>query len=477
MGFPMRKLTLIISLFITACGGGGGSTPSSPTVATEIFPDMRPIYSQMCGNSTLIQAVVPVDLNNDGKTDLLLDAWCDLTGLNLASFPVGSTYNGPIKNTAIALLQQNDGTFIIGNKQIFGYDTLAFEGSWSNPIIGDFNNDGKPDIAVSNSMEDGRTPVTYSNGTSNMDAHVQVLLSSPTTYQLYSIGTAGASINLSVVKDSQNRDMLLFGDVAWVYNNGWNSITYNTPTVSLTQFISNNINFMAGEILDNSTLGISLYQQINNLWSQIDAYTFANTQYVTVYDPKYGANYNTQQLLTTINGVDWLIPSIEDGCMIRKGATNTFAVMFQGLKMNTRYVGQQLNFSDSNLGTYISMVLLVDIMNGRITNVSATNMQAIGYFSIQCIDMNNDSSTDIVINRWLDGGTLQPDVYMNKSTTFSQTQVLTSNTNNYKGTTTVVTDLYKTNNPVVIYYPLLGLNPNYTGDVRLMLYKNNNNWN
>ena len=482
MGFPMRKLILLLLCsLLAACGGGASVSPVTPIAPASVFPDMRNIFSKVCGNDTVIQTVHSVDLNNDGRPDLILDAWCDLNGQKLSNWPIGSTYNGPIPNTVIALLQKADGTFEIGNKQVFGTDILALEGDWGTPAIGDFNNDGRPDIAFSTSKEDGRAPVTFSDGTNNFSSHVQVLLSSSTIYSLHTLGEAGPSIRLNVVKDNQNRDLLVFGDNAYQYTNRWVSYSYSSITNGLALFSYNNSNYLVNQIYGNNQLGVNLLKQINNAWTSIDTFLLPNMRQVDTYAAQYGVNGYTKQYLITINDVDWLTPSIYSGCVISNSNNEkTIAVVFEGIKLNQRYTGQLLEFGDPNLGPYIGQLMLINIQNDRITTVTTpSNMSVDKYFGQICADVNNDKSQDIIITRWNDGVGVTPYIFMNHSGTF--TPVSSNNIpvspDYYRGNSSYVTDLYNDGNVVLIYYPLLGVKSTYTGEIKLQLYKNNGSWN
>jgi hypothetical protein len=320
----MKKSILILSLVLAGCGGGGTGTPV-PTVNTapaivsteNIFPDMRNIFSKLCGNSTVIQTLEKVDLNNDGRPDIILGAWCDLNGQKLANWPVGSLYNGPVPNSVIALLQKSDGTFELGNQQLFGSDLLVLEGTWPSPAIGDFNNDGRPDLAFSTNKEDGRSPITFSDGTNNFTSHVQVILSSPNnTYKLHTIGDPTVSARLHVIKDNSNQDVLVFNDVAYKFTNKWISYSYNSIISKLTLFAHNSSNYIVSAINNNTQLGVELMKEINNVWTNLDTFLFPPIRQVDTYDAKYGQYGYTKQNLMTINDVDWLIPSINSGCVI-----------------------------------------------------------------------------------------------------------------------------------------------------------------
>lgn len=476
----MKKLILMLSLVLAGCGGGGGSpttAPSTPAAVVSndnIFPDMRGIFSKLCGNSTLVQTLQNVDLNNDGRTDIILGAWC-----GLPEQKVGSVYNGPVVNSVIALLQKSDGTFEIGNQQIFGTDILALEGSWPAPAIGDFNNDGRPDMAFSTNKEDGRAPVTYSDGTNNFTSHIQVLLSSPNNmYTLHTIGDPTVSARLHVMKDNTNQDILVFNDIAYKYTNKWISYPYTSIMDKLTMYAQNNINYIVSAIYSNPDLGFKLMKQINNVWTVIDSFLFPKMLLVDTYDAKYGTNGYTKQLLITINNTDWLIPSIGSGCVINNTATEkTIALTFEGIKLNKRYNGQLLEFG-SDLGPYVGQIMLINIQNDKIVSVTTPSELSVDkYFALICANANNDNLQDIIITRW--GERETPYIFINNNGVF--TKVLTNNLpvspDYYYGNSSFFADINNDGKVDLIYYPLLGVKPDYTGEIRLMLHKNNGTWN
>ena len=487
----MKKSILILSLVLAGCGGGGdGTSPiSAPTIAPAVavapidntFPDMRNIFSKLCGNSTVVQTLEKVDLNNDGRPDIILGAWCDLNGQKLAGWPIGSLYNGPVPNSVIALLQKADGTFEIGNQQLFGSDIMALEGTWPSPAIGDFNNDGRPDLAFSTNKEDGRSPVTFSDGTNNFTSHIQILLSSPNnTYKLHTIGEPTVSARLHIIKDNLNQDVLVFNDVAYKYTNKWTTYSYNSIISKLTLFAHNSSNYIVSAIYNNTQLGIKLMKQINNVWTDLDQFLFPNMRLVETYDAKYGVNGYTKQNLITINDVDWLIPSITSGCVISNSNNEkTIALIFEGIKLSKKYTGQLLEFG-YDLGPYIGQIMLINIQNEKMISItSPSDLSVDKYFAQICANVNNDNLQDIIITRWNDGVGAIPYIFINNNGTFAPVSLskLPTSPEYYKGNSSFFADLDNDSKVDLIYYPLLGVKPDYTGEIRLKLHKNNGAWN
>jgi citrate lyase subunit beta/citryl-CoA lyase len=88
-------------------------------------------------------------MNGDGRQDVVAVYWCAY------SFP-GQDYTGPVPNTLLVYLSQPDGTYVIGNRRLFGTDTVDIGGYSNGFTVSDFNGDGRPDVGISASKEDMR---------------------------------------------------------------------------------------------------------------------------------------------------------------------------------------------------------------------------------------------------------------------------------------------------------------------------------
>ena len=132
-----NKFALLIVATLVGCGGG--STPPHQPVALTAFvsnpdllPDLTVKYNKICGSAANMQNAIPVDLNNDGRKDILLPLWCFIKA--------GQSQTGPVTNLLIALIQNADGTFSDKTEEVFGTEYPSLDGKNQNWAIADFNN-------------------------------------------------------------------------------------------------------------------------------------------------------------------------------------------------------------------------------------------------------------------------------------------------------------------------------------------------
>jgi hypothetical protein len=136
----MRTLVLLsIITFLTACGGGGSSVPSTPSVIPNVVSQTTNLtqtlaYKNVDKVGGLFNTAV-ADLNGDGLEDVVISEW---PGEPSTTVP-NPVYNKiPVK----LLLQQSDGTLkdsssMLGDNLIDGTQRI---------ILADFDGDGKIDI-------------------------------------------------------------------------------------------------------------------------------------------------------------------------------------------------------------------------------------------------------------------------------------------------------------------------------------------
>jgi len=120
--------------------------PSTISIDLEDFP-------QSDNPAMTLQMVSLLDLNADGKKGISAHFWHN-------NWNAGPDYYGEVSNKLMAFLQDDNRSFTLANKQIFGTADVDLAGSASRKqAIGDFNADGYPDVAYAMNREDGRPAV------------------------------------------------------------------------------------------------------------------------------------------------------------------------------------------------------------------------------------------------------------------------------------------------------------------------------
>jgi hypothetical protein len=480
----MKKLCVLSALSLTACGGGGGSSPTTTASVTtppsavapqevtyfseikNAIPSLSLYYNKTCNTEANSFMIPTVDANKDGRKDLFIVLWCP------APF---STFDGPVKNTVIGLLQNNDGTFRLGNQEIFGREFVEITGSMGeggDVGIGDFNGDGKEDIAFTPSLEDGRQFVIYPTGGHNWQTTMTVFLSKADgSYSIDKVGNVATYESIAIIK-GKDRDMFHSGGRIWSYeNNTWNSVTISYKIDRTAVFFDNKV---AVSINDGKVIGWQVGSVQNNYT------TFTRNEYLHLSDLQTVKVYNdtikgdTSESLATIDGIDYLMPAFNSICVIPGTTSSEFTIMaeFQGIKIPEKYTGQKLEWTvpgkngnvtwDNN----VTRVLAYKVSDGKISklNVPEFNKDITLTHYFKCVDMNADKRTDLVVYRW---GHKQEKSVIFLSTQNGFTEVPSSKIPNistiYHGHSVLASDLDNDGKTEIIYGPGTGYKKDYAG--------------
>lgn len=480
----MKKLCILSALSLAACGGGGGSNtqtsnvqPSPPTVTiaqepvyfTEVknaLPSLDLYYQKTCGPSANSFLVPPIDLNKDGRKDFFIVLWCQSE--------IGALVTGPVKNTVVTLIQNNDGTYRLGNQEIFGRDFIEITGSLGelgDIGIGDFNNDGKEDIVFTPSLEDGRKFVIYSDGTHSWQTTPTVFLSNANGgYSVDTVGYKATYESVAVIK-SPNGDKFASGGYIWSYkNNKW--------VGELIKYQLDRTSVFYDTYIATSVAGSKFGWQIgsvdqNQNFSQVDYYHISDSKIVEVTgDVTKG---NSLEYLITLDNIDYVSPGFNSICTIPGSTSTDFTVIaeFQGIKLLEKYTGQKLEYTvpgkngNVDYANYRTKLLAFKVNGNKVTRVDvpAFNNEIVNGLHITCMDVNNDKQQDIVLYRW-GSNQEKPMVYLNKNNQY--TEVTASKLPNvstlYHGHTTMFADMNNDGKSEIIYAPGLGYKKDYAGN-------------
>lgn len=482
----MKKLCVLSALTLTACGGGGdspapqnSSTSANPTSTvvrepvyyTEVknaIPSLATFYKSLpCGSKANVYMMPTIDANNDKRKDLLVMLWCE----NNSSV----THNGASTNVIISLLQNNDGTYRLGNQELFGKDSISLHGvlgEHNDAAVGDFNNDGKQDIALSPTLEDGRYFVIYEGGGNNWDSYPIVLLSQPDgTYKFEQLPYKGTLNSVIVIREN-NTDKISISEYIWSYQNQqWKAeraSDRNHKIDTTTAFFDNNL---ITQVFTDQNFGLEVGTVNSNNFSRKDYHQISTLQSVKVYDNTVVGDQMFS--LATIDGVEWLMPAIPTSCTIPIGNGEIlYFVDFQGIKLSEKYTGQKLTWTTPGKNgnvtweNYYTKVLAYRVSSDKITRLD-TKVFDTEYkttYGLSCLDMNADNQKDVVLHRW--GSNQEKSiVWLNKNSIFTQVSEnkIPNINSNYHGHHTFIADLDGDNKAEIIYSPGLGYKEGYAG--------------
>jgi hypothetical protein len=137
----MWKLVIpALAVALTGCGGGGGAAGSGGGAiqALNLTPTAISRYKNEIGSSQVFNSAV-ADLNGDGLDDIVLSGWA------VAQDTYVGTRSGFV-NLRI-FIQQDNGSLVDKTSDLIGDANSTIWGS-QRVLINDYDNDGRPDIAV-----------------------------------------------------------------------------------------------------------------------------------------------------------------------------------------------------------------------------------------------------------------------------------------------------------------------------------------
>ena len=198
----------------------------------NLLPDFGAYYAGFGaaaqGHIQFMSTVTP-DINGDGKPDIVLF-------INQMQTVLGTVTSGPTPNREIILGSQADGTYKDITANVLGSATspttgFSLNGYSNETVVADINGDGKPDIIIAESHEDGRSVNNASFG----NAVSQVQLSQPDgSYKTVDIGTSyfGGRGSIQVLSTSAGPEIFL-GAYGSTTGSSWISLA-NGPNGAYT---------------------------------------------------------------------------------------------------------------------------------------------------------------------------------------------------------------------------------------------------
>lgn len=421
----MKKLLLILSVVIASCGGGAGEPPKvhatsvsiAPQVALDLslfastpilLPDLRAKYDLLCRSEVMVQTAIPIDLNKDGKIDLVFTLWC--------RHKVSEAYIGPVPNTLVAFIQTSSGVFEDKTKEIFGSDMVDIGGTSMGYVVTELNNDGYDDLVMSCVREDGRTPSDVA--ASNMKCQtVSFISDSNGKYNKVLFGNILGGDNIQLIKDKNgNKQIILLpadnSPEVWTFNGQWNKVSgfewlqknpvfiqpanSTSPTIVVNKFdngrkleIWNNLNDGWGNLLDYFYLSPTTILLTNSsmMTATTNIFKVDNNDYID-----YGGLY--------------------EGCALKRTKDGPVEVLYSfiGKLIKGGYTGQPV--SDRWAPPVVKLISLgatTENLNINIIPITLnTDELDANFYHMECGDINGDGIDDILIRT-----TGTPLVYVN----------------------------------------------------------------
>ena len=439
----------------------------------SFLPDLRAKYDKLCGSAANMQNAIPVDLNNDGRKDLLLPIWC--------FYQNGQDADSPAVNLLIALVQDEGGNFIDKTLEIFGTEYPSLIGKNQNWTIADFNNDGKPDIILGTDREDGRPII--GNG-ANMRAPAVALMSGSSNYSIVPFGIPRFGDNVISVRSSTNQLQLLVITAdnqveMWEYHNEWvrieNEFSIMKPIQKNPVFINprndnklDSTNYLVNNVINsncNSTGCIKdayyfeLWSKASGSWTKVDTVPTLTVKSVAAITPgPFGTWTPTKAYITTFEGVDYIdMGFIYDGCSLKMTPTSATIGLrsFLGDEIVGGYQGQ--TNLDANWRPPTLKIFTTEVVDNKLVIKPSIISEKLpsNYYRMKCGDYNNDGYDDIMIELGGGGALL---FFNDKNGNFKRPKsgVIPSYNSEYFSFNVLFSDLNNDGILDILYYPLIG---------------------
>lgn len=396
----LKEDTTDLSALRSMVSGVDESTPAPtlPIAAAPWFlPNLKGKYDQLCGRDVNAQQIIPIDLNKDGRKDLVVALWCFTPTFN-------QVIDTPVKNTIIALLQSTDGTFYDATQEVFGSHLPDIGGIASAHTTHDFNNDGYIDVVFAMNREDGR------GGTGAMDnfksPKMSLMSNGNGTYRLMAFGDPiwGMTIS-SRVHSTGTKDVIISGyhgtntGYRWV-DNRWHEVQGYSSWVDNPLFFKANPN-LAIQNGRRDELGIDLFVANNATWSKASSFSFSGSTNWVNQISWTGASGKVPVI--TIGGQDFINPGFAGFCEINTDGSTKAAAFMAGTVIVGGYKGGTLYENEGADPVYkykpINKILLFSIKGSALIKddieIDLSEDGTVAFKGIECNDINNDGLNDI----------------------------------------------------------------------------------
>ena len=394
--------------------GGQSTTDALFASAPQLLPDIGLYVGNICSETLKpwLNSVTTVDLNADGRTDLLVSLMCNVPG--------GTILVGPTPNRLVALTQLQDGSFKVDNLAAFGKEEMSLGGFGSFPVIGDFNRDGRPDFAYSVNREDGRL---QNANLANQTWYPTILMSQPNgTYSLQEFGVQDYMSAVAIVEndvggvdalfDGFNLNLMqVYRYVSGVFNRimGYPS---NTQVASILAYPRVQRDKGSEKIVTTGG-SVETYLKANNVWSFASRYSIPSVNSNVQIFSHTGNLVNTA--LSEFDGMKVTSYSFDFSCLLKITPQSEPIVIagFSGGLVPSAYIGGILD--EGSLTTF-NTLFAFDTNNGsvnRLANIFSDKYFELGHIAhLDCKDINGDGYDDLVVSKSAnDGG--RPMIYLN----------------------------------------------------------------
>lgn len=373
------------------------------------FPDLNSYFKEVGGN-TFLTVLARVDLNKDGRTDLVFHLYHFRSVSDNLTIPL----DAPVQNRLVSLVSQPDGTLKDQTAELFGTSNVDLAGGCSRKVrIADLNSDGYPDWVYSLNREDGRPGGDQSN------FNVAVLSNGDGTYQTVAFGdkTYHHSVEIYRTLGGQFR-ILLDGNEEYSFSNGKFIKEQSLPTRA-------GGTYLAFSSTKNNYSDYLLTDKIDGNWT--------NPNYLVLYNGNQSwsqESYFKWPSYRLIDYIDWTGVTTKNNAISYNGKEFVAGGFFESVALKlypnssptpiahfaTTYIPegtQGRTMINSNEAEAWSKLMAFESKNGLLQELNIIS-EPEGSYNINfmdAMDVNKDGYDDLITYPYIDGA--KPRVYLN----------------------------------------------------------------
>ena len=362
----------------------------------------RELIGNFCkeGGDTLGPRWAIADLNGDRRDDFTTVYWCSANSNRLT--------RDPTPNTVITYLSRPDGSYSFGNVELFGNAIVDAGGMPLSFVVSDFNRDGKPDIGIGISWEDGR----WQNGDFSAWLAPQTILASSTNreYTVERFAQLASSGRVAAVDNE-------VGGVDFVYpvspsesaaayrwsGSKWDKVIgYPKVNVLMRFFTHPSINRSSDLVISQSgdpndgPASIQVLQRDGDSWRYKSKFVLPSRQIPTI-------NWNGEikdNAIVEINGRAVSYGTFEDSCVIDDSLINLKLILVRLTGMYIPLEWDGVSLVDQRVLRGVSILLGFEIRDGVLIRRPDIDIPLRDRFfnEYSCQDVNRDSNRDVIVH-------------------------------------------------------------------------------
>ncbi len=393
------------------------ATPSAPASAGPFaarpkalpaFGDHFPPRTNEC--RPFASTVAAVDLNKDGRKDLVVHQWC-------SAFVFGAVVDTPPPDALSVYLQRESGAFELANIEVFGRSDVRLIAATRKVVVADFNADGYPDLAYAVNWEDGRA---INGDVSTQYAQSAVVMSEGGgRYRIDKIGKPAWFHAVDAVRSPSGGWDVIFGSFggpnagpqAFRYGpQGWTALN-DYPNVSGGTFRASEDgrSLLTGGVDGYGTLDIVRFSLADGKWSRTGV-ALGSTMFTVPYRSHQGLG--TQTAVRDGSRIH-VAAGYDESCLLKLTPDRSVYLMrYTAQLAPADYDGTSV--LDANSMGYMSRLDAFDFEGAltRLPSIFVNEDLGANFLFFGCEDVNGDGFGDVVISTENNpGGT--PTFYLN----------------------------------------------------------------